>query len=136
MWKRRRKRGGGEGRKSEGQLRSFGSKPRSICRDRAVMRIPRLQKARERVDDQASPQGRQGTHLRELLDGKEGVELSLRLGKSVGIGRVDEENDSVNLGEVVPPQTTSCKSESKKVQLCAWTDVERRKGTAGKRRAS
>ena len=43
--------------------------------------------------------------LGEFLDGQERVELSLGLGESLNVDAVDEEDDAVNLGEVVPPET-------------------------------
>ena len=46
-------------------------------------------------------------HLRELLDGEQGVELRFRLGEALKVGAVDEEDDAVNLGEVVAPETAS-----------------------------
>jgi hypothetical protein len=46
-------------------------------------------------------------HLRELLDREEGVKLSLGLGQALGVGRVDEEDDAVDLGEVVTPEPAS-----------------------------
>ena len=46
--------------------------------------------------------------LRELLDGEEGIELRLGLGEALKVGAVDEEDDPVDLGEVVPPEAASC----------------------------
>ena len=46
--------------------------------------------------------------LRELLDGEEGVELRLGLGEALEVGAVDEEDDPVDLGEVVPPEAARC----------------------------
>ena len=45
-------------------------------------------------------------HFGELLDREERVELGARLGESLVVLRVDEEDDAVHLGEVVLPQTT------------------------------
>lgn len=45
----------------------------------------------------------------ELLDGKESIELSLRLSKSAGISSVNEVDNAANLGEIVSPQTTGLK---------------------------
>ena len=44
-------------------------------------------------------------NFRELLDGKEGVELRLGLGEPLKVGTVDKEDDTVDLREVVPPET-------------------------------
>ena len=44
-------------------------------------------------------------NLRELLDGKEGVELRLGLREPLKVGTVDKEDDTVDLREVVPPET-------------------------------
>lgn len=44
-------------------------------------------------------------HLGELLDREERVELRLGLGEPLNVDAVDEEDDPVYLGEVVPPQT-------------------------------
>ena len=43
-------------------------------------------------------------HLRELLDGEEGVELRLGLGEPFKVGTVNKEDDTIDLGEVVPPE--------------------------------
>lgn len=53
-------------------------------------------------------EGRKETYLRELLDRKEGVELGLGLGQALGVGRVDEEDDAIDLGEVVAPEPAGC----------------------------
>jgi hypothetical protein len=45
--------------------------------------------------------------LRELLDGEKGVELGFGLGEALEVGAVDEEDDAVDLGEVVSPETAS-----------------------------
>jgi hypothetical protein len=42
--------------------------------------------------------------LGQLLDGEEGIELDLGLGESLVILGVDEEDNSANFGEVVPPE--------------------------------
>ena len=42
--------------------------------------------------------------LRELLDGEQSVEFCLRLGEPLEVGTVDEEDDTVDFGEVVPPE--------------------------------
>lgn len=47
-------------------------------------------------------------HLREILDGEERVELGLGLGEALVVSAVDEEDDSVDFGEVVAPETTRC----------------------------
>lgn len=47
-------------------------------------------------------------NLRELLNGKESIELSLRLREPLKVGAVDEEDDAVDLGEVVTPEPASC----------------------------
>ncbi len=47
-------------------------------------------------------------NLRELLDGEECVELRLRLGETLKVCAVNEEDDTVNLGEVVTPEAASC----------------------------
>ena len=43
-------------------------------------------------------------HLGELLDREQRVQLRLRLGEPLDVDAVDEEDDPVDLGEVVPPQ--------------------------------
>jgi hypothetical protein len=53
--------------------------------------------------------------FRELLDSKEGVQFSLRLRETFDIRGVDEENDCVDFGEVVAPETTSCEAGKKLV---------------------
>lgn len=45
-------------------------------------------------------------HLGELLDGKECVQLSLRLGEPLEVRTVDQEDDTVYLREVVAPKPT------------------------------
>lgn len=47
-------------------------------------------------------------YLGKLLDAEQGVKLSLGLRQSLNVGRVDQEDDSVDLGEVVSPQSSSC----------------------------
>lgn len=44
----------------------------------------------------------------ELLHGQKGVELSLGLREALVVLCVDEEDDSVNLGGVVAPDTAGC----------------------------
>jgi hypothetical protein len=44
-------------------------------------------------------------NLGELLHGQEGVELGLGLGESLVVLGVDEEDDTVDVGEVVSPDT-------------------------------
>ena len=43
--------------------------------------------------------------LGQLLDGEKGVKLDLGLGESLVVLCVDEENNSANFREVVPPET-------------------------------
>lgn len=43
--------------------------------------------------------------LRELLDGEKGVELGFGLGEALEVSAINEEDDAVDLGEVVSPQT-------------------------------
>lgn len=45
-------------------------------------------------------------NLGKLLDGQKRVELCFRLGETLEIGGVDEEDDTVNFREVIPPKTT------------------------------
>ena len=47
-------------------------------------------------------------HLRKLLHREKGVELGLGLLESLVILGVDEEDDTVNLGEVIAPDTSGC----------------------------
>lgn len=47
-------------------------------------------------------------NLGELLNGKERVEFGLRLGETLHIDTVDEEDDAIDLGEVVTPEATRC----------------------------
>jgi hypothetical protein len=63
-------------------------------------------------------------HLRELLDREELVELGLALGEALEVGAVDEEDDTVDLGEVVAPQPARCGRVSGRV------DAGRRAGDA------
>jgi hypothetical protein len=44
-------------------------------------------------------------HLGELLDGEQAVELGLALRETLEVGGVDEEDDTVDLGEVITPET-------------------------------
>lgn len=46
-------------------------------------------------------------NLGELFDGKECVKLCLRLRKPLKVSTVDKEDDSVNLREVVTPESAS-----------------------------
>lgn len=55
-------------------------------------------------------------NLREFLDGEEGVEFGLGFGEAFKVGRVDEEDDTVNLGEVVAPESASCRKVNKNVR--------------------
>lgn len=48
--------------------------------------------------------------FRKFFDREEGVEFSLCLWETFDIRRVDEENDCVDFGEVVAPETTSCEA--------------------------
>ena len=45
--------------------------------------------------------------LGELLNGEEGVKLRLGLGEPLKVSTVDEENDTIDLGEVITPEATS-----------------------------
>jgi hypothetical protein len=45
-------------------------------------------------------------NLGKLLHGQEGVELGLGLGKSLVVLGIDEEDDTVDVGEVISPDTT------------------------------
>lgn len=45
-------------------------------------------------------------HLLQLLHGQEGVELGLGLGEALVVLRVDEEDDAVDLGEVILPESS------------------------------
>ncbi len=45
--------------------------------------------------------------LRELLNREEGIKLRLRLRESLEVGAVNQENDTVDLGEVVAPEAAS-----------------------------
>lgn len=64
--------------------------------------------------------------LGELLHGQEGVELGLGLGEAVLVLGVDQEDDTVDLGEVVSPDTTSywrawlafSRSRHRRVSIC------------------
>lgn len=47
-------------------------------------------------------------HLGELLHCEESVELGLRLGEALVILCVDEEDDTVDFGEVISPDATGC----------------------------
>jgi hypothetical protein len=47
-------------------------------------------------------------NLGELLHREEGVELGLGLGESLVVLRIDKEDDTVDLREVIPPDTASC----------------------------
>ena len=60
-----------------------------------------LRDGARRVDLVAEDEER---HLRELLDRKQSVELGLRLAKALKVGAVNEEDDTVDLGEVVTPE--------------------------------
>ena len=46
-------------------------------------------------------------NLCELFDGEQGIKFGFRFGEAIEIGAVDEEDNSVNLGEVVTPESTS-----------------------------
>lgn len=50
----------------------------------------------------------QERNFSELLDGEQRVELGFRLGETLVVGGVDQEDDTVDLGEVVAPETTGC----------------------------
>jgi hypothetical protein len=44
----------------------------------------------------------------EFLDREQRVKLGLRLGETLVVGRVDQENDAIDLREVVTPETAGC----------------------------
>jgi hypothetical protein len=44
-------------------------------------------------------------HLGEVLHGEQGVQLGLGLGEALVVLGIDQEDDAVDLGEVVLPQT-------------------------------
>jgi hypothetical protein len=46
--------------------------------------------------------------LCELLDGKEGVWLGLRLWEAFKVSTVNEEDNAINFGEIVMPETVCC----------------------------
>ena len=46
-------------------------------------------------------------NLRQLLDGEKSIKLSLGLGKTLKVGTINQEDDTVDLREVVPPETAS-----------------------------
>jgi hypothetical protein len=47
-------------------------------------------------------------HLGKVLDGKECIKFGLGLRESLKVGTVDEEDNTVDFGEVVPPETPGC----------------------------
>lgn len=47
-------------------------------------------------------------NLGQLFHGEEGVEFGLGLAESLVVLGVDKEDDTVDLGEVVAPDTSSC----------------------------
>lgn len=49
-------------------------------------------------------------NLGELLHGQEGVELGLGFTESLVVLGVDKEDNAVDLGEVVAPDTSCCKT--------------------------
>lgn len=49
-------------------------------------------------------------NLRELLHGEEGIELGLGLTESLVVLGVDKEDNAVDLGEVVAPDTSGYRS--------------------------
>lgn len=62
------------------------------------------------------PKDQEG-HLGQLLDGQEGVELRLGLGEALKVGRVDEEDDTVDFREVVAPEAAGWRCECIKVSV-------------------
>jgi hypothetical protein len=44
---------------------------------------------------------------RELLNRQESVKFSFRLGETLKVGTIDEEDDTRDLGEIITPETTS-----------------------------
>ena len=46
-------------------------------------------------------------NLRQLLNREEGIELRLRLGETLEVGAVNQEDDAIDLGEVITPEATS-----------------------------
>lgn len=46
--------------------------------------------------------------LGQLLDGEKRIQLSLRLREPLEVSAVDEEDDAVDFGEVVAPETAGC----------------------------
>ena len=45
-------------------------------------------------------------NLGELLNGEESIELRLGFGEPLKVGRVDEEDDAIDLREVIAPKAT------------------------------
>lgn len=43
-------------------------------------------------------------NLGEFLNGEEGIKLRLRLGESLEVGAVNQEDNTVDLGEVIAPE--------------------------------
>lgn len=42
-------------------------------------------------------------HLRQLLNGKKGVQLRLGLVETLGVGTVDQEHDAIHFWEIISP---------------------------------
>lgn len=55
-------------------------------------------------------------NLGEFLDRKKSIQFRLGFGETFKVGRVDKEDDTVDLGEVVTPETTSCRKTNSKVR--------------------
>ena len=49
----------------------------------------------------------QERNLGKFLNGEKGVEFGLGLGESFEVGGVDQEDDTIDFGEVISPKTTS-----------------------------
>ena len=47
-------------------------------------------------------------NLGELLDGKKGVKFGLGLGETFNVNSIDKEDDTVDLREIVTPESTRC----------------------------
>lgn len=56
-------------------------------------------------------------NLGEFLHGKKGIEFGLDFGESDVVDGIDEEDNAVNLGEVISPDTTGY-SKSAMMKLC------------------
>lgn len=47
-------------------------------------------------------------YFRELLHREEGIQFGFRFGQTLVVFRIDEEDDAVNFGEVIFPESASC----------------------------